>query len=135
MEIKTFSRTMIKSIHDAKHIYIRNGNEITRLWNILADKSIHVFIRTSFPGSIRVSKIKICLQFLRDLLMVGKLLAVICCDGVQKVRNRLQKVINSPSHLVSRALLHFAQQGKTSLSLCQSDNGLTMPFASCQDQW
>jgi len=100
------------------------------LRNVLSDQTIHVLVRTSFPGSIGVSGKEIRLQFLGDPFVFSKFLAIIRGEGMHTIRNRLEQLNHSIVHLVGRASIHFSQQGEARLMFCQGDNGLAMPFAN-----
>jgi hypothetical protein len=47
---------MIESDHDLFQFILANGSELPVFGNMLADQSIHVFIRATLPGSIRMIK-------------------------------------------------------------------------------
>ena len=121
---------MIQTVHNQSHIHIADGSEIILLRNVLSDQTIHVLVRTSFPGSIRMSEKEIRLQFLGDPFVFSKFLAIICGESMQTIHNWLEQPNHSLTHLIGSASIHFAQQGETRLTVCQGDNGLAMSFAN-----
>jgi hypothetical protein len=49
-----------------------DGSEFSVFRNILADESIHVFIRATLPGRIRMSKEEINAQVLSNVFVFGE---------------------------------------------------------------
>ena len=76
-----------------------------------------------------MSKIDISIQFIRDTLMVRKLMAIIRRDRMDLCRQRLHELNNSIRHGLSCLALDFSQQSQTRLSLRKRDNRLTMSFS------
>ena len=60
----------------------RNVIKITLLMKVLPDEAIHVFVCSSFPGSERMSKEEIYIQFAGDTFMFSELLDIISGDGI-----------------------------------------------------
>ena len=67
---------MIQSVHNPHQMLLRYNGIILNLRDILPDQSIRIFVCTSFPGGVGVSKKEISMQNTRDPLMIGKLPAI-----------------------------------------------------------
>ena len=83
---------MVQTFHNQPKICIGDRSEITVLRYMLSDQTVHVQIRTSFPGSIRVSKIEIRLQCLADPFVFSKFLAIIRSESMKAISNRLEQL-------------------------------------------
>src|SRR5665647_708096 len=76
-----------------------------------------------------MSKIEIRLQLSSDFFMFSKLLAIICSESMQAIRNRLQQVNQGLAYQISGSLLDFSEQSKTRFAFDQGHNRLVVSFA------
>jgi hypothetical protein len=49
-ESKAFSRSVVESLHDETDFLLSDFDKVALLRKVLANKTIHVFIRRSLPG-------------------------------------------------------------------------------------
>ena len=57
-----FSWAMVQTVHYPQQVRIGHRSEILVLVDVLPDQAMRIFVRTSFPSSIRMGKIEIGLQ-------------------------------------------------------------------------
>ena len=60
------------------------------LWERLANHFVYVLVGAALPRGIRMGKVEVCVKRGRDALMLGELTPVICCQGVNAPRKRLE---------------------------------------------
>src|SRR4030043_1680247 len=121
---------MVQTFHDVVQFKVSDRCKITLFRNVLSDQAIHVFVCSSFPGGIRMSKKEIDLQFMCYPFMFSKLLAIISSDSMQAVRYWQEQVNHGMAHLVGSALFNFGQQSEARFTGYQGDNPLMMSFAN-----
>jgi len=121
---------MVQTEHNQQQILMGHSREILDLGDVLADQSIHIFIRPSLPGSIRMGEKEIDLQGVCNPFVIGKPLAIIRSEALQTIRNRVKQLNDCITRLVRSAMIDLGQQAKARLAFGQGYNGITMPFAN-----
>ena len=96
----------------------------------MADETIGIFIGPSFPGRIRMSKIKVTFQSRCDLFMVPKLFSIIGRNRMNLFRDRTQQSFYRTFGISLCSSTYFVNKGKARFSFCQRYNCLFMGFSN-----
>src|SRR5512147_316106 len=99
------------------HILVRDQLEVTFLRKVLSEQTVGVFIGAAFPGSIGMREEVFELEQLSNLLMIGKLFAMIGGQGMNLVLDRKEQLTNLILHRLGSSLSNLPEQGKTRFSL------------------
>ena len=72
-----------------------DGAEIGLSWQVLARRSVGIFVTATLPGTVWIGKIEIALQAGGNEAMIGELLAVVGGEGVHRVAQAAQPLYRS----------------------------------------
>ena len=104
---KSFPWTIVESFHGVDQLLIRNGPKVPIFRKVLTDKTVGVFICPSFPGRVRMGKIKTAFQSLCDFLMISKLFSIIGCDCMNFVGNGVQQPFDCHFRILFCSSIHL----------------------------
>ena len=79
-EAESLSGTRIQQVNNHADIVIRNIEEVGTLREKESQQAVRVFIQTTLPGRMGVSKIDGCLKILFDLTKCREFCTIIQCD-------------------------------------------------------
>src|SRR3972149_10563105 len=99
-EFKAFPWAVVEFIHDTQQFFVRDPREIAILRHVLADQPVHVFISTSFPSGIRMSKEEIDFKVPSNPFVLSKLFPIIPGDRMNGICNRLEQVNHCLAYLL-----------------------------------
>ena len=92
---------VVESVPNLLYVGLGHRFEVGALGEVLTDQAIGILIESSLPGMIGVGEIDLRLQRLSDVLMSGKLLAVVGGDGMGVFLVRFQQPRQQqPEHLL-----------------------------------
>ena len=86
-------------MHNNLNFLVCDGFKVTLFGKILAYKTVHVFICSSLPRCIGVSKVKVGIKLFADLFMFSKFFAVIGSQRVNFVCIRFEQMNNGVADL------------------------------------
>jgi len=70
------------------NLFVRHEGEVMLLWEILSEQTVGVFIGAALPSCIGMCEIEFELEHFSDLLVIGKLFAMIRSQGMNLVCHR-----------------------------------------------
>ena len=82
-EAENLPRTMVEQGDDTVDIRLGNGAEVELFRVVLAQKAVGVFVSTSLPGRVRISKVNGGLKRLFDATVTKELVAMVDGEGAQ----------------------------------------------------
>jgi len=78
-------------MHGKFDVFCGDGFKVHLLREELADEPVHIFVGAAFPRGIGMGEEEVRVEFHRDPLVLGKLLAVVGCQGMDVVSKRRQQ--------------------------------------------
>lgn len=126
--VKTFARTVVEFLYDLLDLGVANGGEVGILGKVLANQPIHVFVGASLSGGIGMCKVEIGLQGLGNGLVLGKLLAVVAGDRMDKLAQRAEQLQRRLGHGFRLATRNTTYPCQSRLALCQGHQSPAMAF-------
>ena len=73
---------MVKAVHDELNFVVGKILKAFLFRKVLSNQAVRIFNSTPLPGGIRVSKVRLCLESLGQLNMLGEFSAIVGCQGV-----------------------------------------------------
>ncbi len=129
-EIQRCSRSMIQLIHGLVNFCFGHSGEIPAFGKILSEKTVRIFIQSTFPGSIRMRAVNLGIKILGHARMSGKFTAIIIGDRLYPGLVRSKPLADSLANQLSRLAAHVLNHGEQRFSLNECDQRLTMPLAN-----
>ena len=93
---------MVQAIHNPYQISMGHNGEILGLGDILPDQSIHVFVRTSFPGRIGMGENEVQ-EFFTYLASEQKVSASAQNQALSALKEKLELLNRIPEAVIDRA--------------------------------
>jgi hypothetical protein len=128
---QAFSRTVVEKLLNFGESMLRNVGQVRALGKELADQAVGVLVRTALPRRVGLGKVDLQRGVYLQLLMFGKLLAVVQRQSLPQGRGRRR--IPSGSGLADGRRLQAgdpAQQQLSRLPLDQRDRPASVACAS-----
>ena len=80
LERKGFTRPVVQSLHDGGDILPADLSKVHSFREVLPDKSVRVFIQSTFPRVVRLGEITLAIETFIDQFVLRKLPAVVVRD-------------------------------------------------------
>lgn len=107
---KNLARTIINPILNDLNLLCTDLAKVRTLGKIFTHQTVGMFVQTALTGAVRCGKVNLCTKLLRNLLMPGKLLAIVRRAGVHKMLIGLHALDQHLTQLISRLGLEQTQE-------------------------
>lgn len=114
LEAKAFSGSIVEFAFNVSKARGSDCSEIGSFGIVLAKQSVHIFVRTSFLGAIRIREVSFRVETSRQSFMLCKLFTVVRCDCANRwTFHRLQSLCYGLANLRCRLVPYDSHRRQT----------------------